>query len=75
MNLKTLKAVKTLDDLNGLGIGDPVVEVSYRGGGVGFRSADVAAYFGVSQDSLPPKRAAWPSTEKKLGLVRGLRAR
>lgn len=53
MNKRDIKAVKTLDDLEGLGIGKAVVDVGGRGGGVGFRGADVARALDVSEGDLP----------------------
>lgn len=48
-----LKKANTIDDLNALGIGNLVVDISHRGGGLGFRADDIAAAFNVHNGYLP----------------------
>jgi hypothetical protein len=58
ITLKQLKNVKTLDDLKELGIGEVYVNVSHRGGGVGFYGRDVACAFEIDEYYLPEKFGA-----------------
>lgn len=55
MTLKQVKAVRTLEDLQSLGIGEVDYDISYRGGGLGFAGSDVAQAVGVKEDYLPNK--------------------
>ena len=52
-SLKDIKNANTIDDLNELGIGNVVCDISYRGGGVGFRASDVARELDIDEGSLP----------------------
>ena len=58
LTVKTLKAVNTYEDLEGLGIGRVYCDISYRGGGIGFYGSDVATAFEVSENDLPNKVGA-----------------
>ena len=58
ITLKQLEKVKTLEDLQGLGIGELCVDISYRGGGVGFRNSDISRALDVSEYYLPRKFGA-----------------
>jgi hypothetical protein len=58
LNLKDLKKVKTYDDLENLGIGRIICDISYRGGNIGFYGSDVARTFDVSECNLPSKFGA-----------------
>jgi hypothetical protein len=49
LTLKQIKSVHTLEDLKALDIGPVVVDIGHRGGGLGFRGADVAEFFGVPE--------------------------
>ena len=53
VTLKKLKAVQTLEQLEALNIGNVVVDISHRGGGVGFSNKDVANHFKLLPDLLP----------------------
>lgn len=56
--MKELEQVNTLEDLENLNIGEVYCEISYRGGGLGFYSNDVANHFEVEAYNLPPKFGA-----------------
>lgn len=58
ITLPKIKKCQTVHDLEGLGIGRVVVEVSHRGGGLGFMGSDVAAAFGVDPSLLSHKYGA-----------------
>jgi hypothetical protein len=58
VTITQLKKVNTYEDLEAIGIGNVYSDISYRGGGIGFYSNDVAAYFKVNPDFLPPKFGA-----------------
>lgn len=49
LTLKQIKSVQTLEDLKALDIGPVVVDIGHRGGGLGFRGADVAEFFEVQE--------------------------
>lgn len=51
--LKKIRAVENLDDLENLEIGNTRVDISYRGGGIGFESRDVSSAFDVPDYYLP----------------------
>jgi len=53
LNLKDLKKVQTYDDLEKLGIGRIICDISYRGGNLGFSGSDVSMAFDVSEYQLP----------------------
>ena len=53
VGLRQIKKVQTLEDLEGLGIGEPVVEIGHRGGGVGLYSSNVANHFDININYLP----------------------
>ena len=53
LNLRTFKKVKTYEDLENLGIGRIICDISYRGGNLGFSGKDVARAFDVSEYHLP----------------------
>jgi len=55
ITLRELKKVKTLEDLENLGIGNIYCDISYRGGGVGFYRSDIARVFGITEEYLPCK--------------------
>lgn len=48
-----IKKAKTISDLEVLEIGNLIVNISHRGGGIGFRSNDVSKFFGVQEYQLP----------------------
>ena len=52
-NLKAIKKARTLADLQDLNVGPVTADLGHRGGGVGFRGSDVAAYVGVEESDLP----------------------
>jgi len=58
IGIKELKKVKTYNDLEDLGIGKIYSNISYRGGGIGFYSSDVAMFFDVNEYQLPSKFGA-----------------
>jgi hypothetical protein len=58
IGLREIKGVETIEDLEALGIGSVYVDISGRGGGLGFYSQDVAAFFGVDAGWLPSKFGA-----------------
>ena len=58
LNLRDLKKVKTYDDLENLGIGRIICDISYRGGNIGFYGSDVARTFDISEYLLPSKFGA-----------------
>ena len=53
-----LEKVSNLAELEKLGIGKVIVEVSHRGGGLGFSAVDIVKAFGVELKHLPPKFGA-----------------
>jgi hypothetical protein len=53
ITLKDLKKVKTYDDLEDLGIGRIICDISYRGGNLGFSGKDVAMALDISEYQLP----------------------
>lgn len=53
VKMADLKKVKTYEDLQGLGIGKTICDISYRGGNLGFSSVDVARAFDVALEHLP----------------------
>ena len=53
VKLADLKKVKTLTDLENLGIGKVIGDISYRGGNLGFRGVDVAREFDIYDYLLP----------------------
>ena len=53
MKKSLLKKVNTIDDLNELGIGRVIADISHRGGGLGFYARDVAEAFKVPVEYLP----------------------
>jgi len=58
VKLTKLKKIKTYEDLEDLGIGRIYCDISYRGGGIGFYSSDIARVFEVSEAHLPYKFGA-----------------
>jgi hypothetical protein len=58
ITLKQIQKVSTLEDLENLGIGEVYYDISYRGGGLGFCSSDVAEHFGIEEYDLPGKFGA-----------------
>jgi hypothetical protein len=58
INLKQVRESKTVKDLKALGIGLVVVEVSSRGGGVGFSGSDVAKALGIAVWDVPRRFGA-----------------
>lgn len=56
--LKKIKAANSIEDLYALGIGRVEVDISYRGGGVGFYGSDVANFFGINPEYLPREYGA-----------------
>ena len=58
MKLTQIMEVKTLDDLKALNIGEVVVDISTRGGGLGFHRTDIAKLINVSEMDLPRKYGA-----------------
>ena len=53
IKMADLKKVKTYEDLEGLGIGSIICDVSYRGGNLGFRGSDIAREFDIAEGDLP----------------------
>jgi len=53
LNLRDLKKVKTYEDLEELGIGRIICNISYRGGNLGFSGSDVAREFDIAEGDLP----------------------
>ncbi len=53
IKLSDLRKVKTYDDLDNLGIGRIICDISYRGGNLGFSGKDVAEAFDISEYQLP----------------------
>lgn len=53
MTQKQLKSVNTFEDLCALGMGKPHIDISHRGGGVGFSAQQVATTFNVHNGYLP----------------------
>ena len=51
--LERIKAAGTLEELEALGIGRVVCDISHRGGGLGFKGADIAKLVGVGEECLP----------------------
>lgn len=51
--INKLKKVSTLEQLEALGIGNVIVDIGARGGGLGFRSSDIEKLTGVDADYLP----------------------
>ena len=58
VTLDKLKSVNTLEELETLGIGKVFIDISHRGGGIGFYSNDVSEHFGVPEFYLPRKFGA-----------------
>ena len=58
INIKTIRKIKTYEDLENLGIGKVYCDISHRGGGIGFYSSDIAKFFDVSEGDLPNKFGA-----------------
>lgn len=58
VTLNEIKSVNTLEELENLGIGNVFVDVSHRGGGIGFYASDVSEHFGVNEFHLPRKFGA-----------------
>ena len=56
--LKELKKVQSIEDLKNLNIGAVYCDISYRGGGLGFYSEDIAEHFEIEQYYLPRKFGA-----------------
>jgi hypothetical protein len=53
ITIKEIKRVKTLEDLENLGIGDVYSDISHRGGGVGFKNTVLANYLAIDYFLLP----------------------
>ena len=53
IKLSDLRKVKTYADLENLGIGKVIGDISYRGGNLGFSGKDVAEAFDISEYQLP----------------------
>jgi hypothetical protein len=53
IKISELKKVKTYEDLEGLGIGRIICDISYRGGNIGFSGSDIARVFDISEGDLP----------------------
>lgn len=53
------KKVRTVEDLEELGIGNVEYNISYRGGSISFDADDVANYFDISVHELPGKVGAY----------------
>ena len=53
-----LKKCNTIEDLKQLGIGNVYVDISHRGGGIGFYAENVAEHFNVHNGYLPRKFGA-----------------
>ena len=58
MKLKDIRNAQSIKDLEALGLGGVDVEISYRGGGIGFYASKVAEAVGVSVNDLPRKFGA-----------------
>ena len=53
IKISNLKKVKTYEDLEELGIGRIICNISYRGGNLGFSGSDVAREFDIAEGDLP----------------------
>jgi hypothetical protein len=53
IKMADLKKVKTYEDLEKLGIGRIICDISYRGGNIGFSGSDVAREFDIAEGDLP----------------------
>jgi len=51
--LKKVKAASSISDLEALGLGNVVVDIGYRGGGLGFNGLSLAASLNISAEYLP----------------------
>jgi hypothetical protein len=58
VTLKQLKAVQTADQLQDLNIGHLIIDISHRGGGVGYTDKDIEKHFNVLADLLPNRFGA-----------------
>jgi hypothetical protein len=59
IEIKTLKDINSLDDLDKLGIGVIDIDISYRGGILGFHGIDVANHIDIEPNMLPRKFGAY----------------
>jgi hypothetical protein len=53
VKLSEINNAGSIEELNELGIGEVVCEISYRGGGLGFRGVDVARELDIDEGDLP----------------------
>ena len=58
LSIPKINKVKTITDLENLGIGSVYCDISERGGGLGFYSSDVANTVGVRESDIPRKFGA-----------------
>jgi hypothetical protein len=58
ISLKQIRDVKTLEDLENLGLGEVYCDISYRGDGLGFYSSDIEEAFSIDCGLLPNKVGA-----------------
>lgn len=59
MNREELKHIFSLEELQALGIGEIVYDISHRGGDLGFYGRDVAAALDIEAHLLPKKLGAY----------------
>lgn len=53
ITITQLKKVNTREDAEALGLGRLIIDISYRGGGVGFSGSAVASHFKIDTSDLP----------------------
>lgn len=48
-----ISEIQTTEELEALGIGRLHIDISHRGGGLGFHSSDIARHFEINESDLP----------------------
>jgi len=51
--IEKINQIQTIEELEELEIGHLYVEISHRGGGIGFGSSDLAVFIGIDEHLLP----------------------
>lgn len=59
ITVKKLNKVNTLEDLEGLNIGNIKYDIGHRGGNLGFSGSDIARVFDISEYDLPKNFGAY----------------
>jgi hypothetical protein len=59
MKIKDLKLIDTLEDFETIGLTSPVVDISYRGGTLGFHGGDVSSLLDIDKNLLPSNIGAF----------------